>query len=71
MRVMTRILNFTVMKELEFMLQEIRNAGGKTVWGDPAGIGKVVGEAAFDVVLDNNGKDLDIVKFVLPLSHSL
>lgn len=40
------------------------SAGGKTVWGDPAEVGKVVGGAAFDVVLDNNGKDLDAVRFV-------
>ena len=44
--------------------QEIVSAGGKTVWGDPAEVGKVVGGAAFDVVLDNNGKDLDAVRFV-------
>jgi hypothetical protein len=40
------------------------SGGGKTVWGDPAEVGKVVGGAAFDVVLDNNGKDLDAVRFV-------
>lgn len=38
------------------------SAGGRTVWGDPAEVGKIVGTAAFDVVLDNNGKDLDVVK---------
>lgn len=35
------------------------------MWGDPAEVGKVVGGVAFDVVLDNNGKDLDTVRFVL------
>lgn len=35
------------------------------MWGDPAEVGKVVGGVAFDVVLDNNGKDLDAVRFVL------
>lgn len=40
------------------------SAGGKTVWGDPADVGKVVAGATFDVVLDNNGKDLDTVRFV-------
>jgi len=40
------------------------SAGGKTVWGNPAEVGKVVEGAAFDVVLDNNGKDLDAVRFV-------
>lgn len=39
------------------------SGGGKTVWGDPADIGKVLEGAAFDVVLDNNGKDLDAVRF--------
>ncbi|PON55279.1 NAD(P)-binding domain containing protein [Parasponia andersonii] len=41
---------------------EIVSGGGQTVWGDPSKVGKVVGGAAFDVVLDNNGKDLDTVK---------
>lgn len=40
------------------------SAGGKTIWGDPSEIEKVVGGATFDVVLDNNGKDLDAVKYV-------
>lgn len=34
------------------------------MWGDPAEVGNLVGGAAFDVVLDNNGKDLDAVRFV-------
>ena len=42
--------------------QELTSAGGKTVWGDPADVGAAVGGASFDVVLDNNGKDLDAVK---------
>lgn len=40
------------------------SGGGKTVWGDPAEIGKVLEGASFDVVLDNNGKDIDTVRFV-------
>lgn len=40
------------------------SAGGQAVWGDPAEVGKVVGGAKFDVVLDNNGKDLETVRFV-------
>lgn len=44
--------------------QEIVSAGGRTVWGNPADVGKAVGGATFDVVLDNNGKDLDAVRFV-------
>ena len=42
--------------------QEIVSAGGETVWGNPAEVGKVFAGAAFDVVLDNNGKDLDTVR---------
>ncbi|KAL4602989.1 hypothetical protein ACB092_10G093700 [Castanea dentata] len=49
---------------------EIVSAGGKTVWGDPAEVGKVVGGAAFDVVLDNNGKDLDAVRPVIDWAKS-
>lgn len=41
---------------------ELREAGAKTVWGSPSNIGAAVGSASFDVVLDNNGKDLDAVK---------
>ncbi|CAK7346598.1 unnamed protein product [Dovyalis caffra] len=41
---------------------EIVGAGGKTVWGNPAEVGKVVEGSTFDVVLDNNGKDLDTVR---------
>lgn len=44
------------------------SAGGKTVWGDPAEVGKVVAGASFDVVLDNNGKDIDTVRFVASAS---
>ncbi|KAB5557437.1 hypothetical protein DKX38_008346 [Salix brachista] len=43
---------------------EIVGAGGKTVWGNPAEVGKLVEGETFDVVLDNNGKDLDTVRFV-------
>lgn len=50
----------------DWILQELRSAGGKTVWGDPADVGKIVGAESFDVVLDNNGKDLDAVKYVSP-----
>ncbi|KAK6937518.1 NAD-dependent epimerase/dehydratase [Dillenia turbinata] len=49
---------------------EIVSAGGKTVWGDPGEVGKVVGGAEFDVVLDNNGKDLDTVKPVAEWAKS-
>lgn len=45
-------------------VQELTSAGGRTVWGDPADVGAAVGGASFDVVLDNNGKDLDTVRYV-------
>ncbi|KAK6164675.1 hypothetical protein DH2020_001539 [Rehmannia glutinosa] len=49
---------------------EIVGAGGKTVWGEPADIGKVLEGATFDVVLDNNGKDLDTVRPVADWAKS-
>ncbi|KMZ56984.1 putative NAD dependent epimerase/dehydratase [Zostera marina] len=51
---------------------EIVNAGGKTVWGDPSELEKLVGgdDSPFDVVLDNNGKNLDTVKPVADWSKS-
>lgn len=45
------------------------SAGGKTVWGNPSDIGTVLEGSSFDVVLDNNGKDLDAVRFVVTI-HS-
>lgn len=41
------------------------SAGGRTVWGNPSEVGSVVGGEVFDVVLDNNGKDLETVRFVV------
>ncbi|KAL8160247.1 hypothetical protein V2J09_001784 [Rumex salicifolius] len=49
---------------------EIVSAGGKTVWGDPADVAKAVGGESYDVVLDNNGKDLDIVRPVVDWAKS-
>lgn len=49
---------------------ELVSAGGQTVWREPAEVGKVVGGGAFDVVLDNNGKDLDTVKPVADWAKS-
>ncbi|KAF2325184.1 hypothetical protein GH714_024980 [Hevea brasiliensis] len=46
------------------------SCGGRTVWGDPAEVGKAVEGATFDVVLDNNGKDLDTVRPVADWSKS-
>jgi hypothetical protein len=55
------------------LLQELREIGVKTVWGEPSDIGAALGniQAPFDAVLDNNGKTLDVVQYVshvLPLS---
>ncbi|XP_021805715.1 chloroplast stem-loop binding protein of 41 kDa a, chloroplastic [Prunus avium] len=49
---------------------EIVSAGGKTVWGEPAEIGKILEGTAFDVVLENNGKDLDTVRPVADWAKS-
>ncbi|KAK3018335.1 hypothetical protein RJ639_004747 [Escallonia herrerae] len=49
---------------------EIVSGGGKTVWGAPAQIGSVLEGSAFDVVLDNNGKDLDTVRPVADWAKS-
>nr|CAB3452361.1 unnamed protein product [Digitaria exilis] len=52
--------------------EELTSAGGRTVWGDPADVGAAVGGGAssFDVVLDNNGKDLDAVRPVVDWAKS-
>jgi hypothetical protein len=52
-------------------MQELTSAGASTVWGDPADVGAAVGGASFDVVLDNNGKDLDAVKYACMLREQL
>ncbi|KAK2455549.1 chloroplast stem-loop binding protein of 41 kDa a, chloroplastic [Trifolium repens] len=49
---------------------EIVSAGGSTVWGNPADVGSIVGGEAFDVVLDNNGKDLEAVRPVIDWAKS-
>eukprot|EP00271_Cylindrocystis_brebissonii_P021707 TRINITY_DN791_c0_g2_i1.p1 TRINITY_DN791_c0_g2~~TRINITY_DN791_c0_g2_i1.p1 ORF type:complete len:411 (+),score=80.10 TRINITY_DN791_c0_g2_i1:42-1274(+) len=41
---------------------ELRAEGVKTVWGSPAKVAGSLGSQVFDVVIDNNGKDLDTVK---------
>ncbi|XP_024371883.1 chloroplast stem-loop binding protein of 41 kDa a, chloroplastic [Physcomitrium patens] len=41
---------------------ELREIGVETVWGEPSDLGAAVGSASFDVVLDNNGKTLDVVQ---------
>ena len=52
-------------------MQELTSAGAKTVWGEPADVGAAVGGASFDVVLDNNGKNLDAVKYVRQIAASV
>ncbi|KAL1367345.1 hypothetical protein HN51_021413 [Arachis hypogaea] len=49
---------------------EIVSAGGRTVWGNPADVGSIVGGEVFDVVLDNNGKDLETVRPVIDWAKS-
>ncbi|CAI8588168.1 unnamed protein product [Vicia faba] len=49
---------------------EIVSAGGSTVWESLADVGSVVGGEAFDVVLDNNGKDLDASRPVIDWAKS-
>ncbi|CAI5499120.1 unnamed protein product [Closterium sp. Naga37s-1] len=56
--------NSDKMKKLPFSrFSELRAEGVRTEWGDPARLSAVFGATGgFDVVLDNNGKDLDTVK---------
>ncbi|KAI3846890.1 hypothetical protein MKX03_016546 [Papaver bracteatum] len=59
------------MKKPQFnRFSEIVSVGGKTMWGNPTDVGKIVVGAAFDVVLDNNDKDLDIVRPVVDWAKS-
>ncbi|KAJ3669346.1 hypothetical protein LUZ60_011296 [Juncus effusus] len=59
------------MKKTPFTrFSELTSNGGKTVWGDPKEVGKLLEGASFDVVLDNNGKDLDAVKPVADWAKS-
>ncbi|KAI3749378.1 hypothetical protein L2E82_19988 [Cichorium intybus] len=59
------------MKKTPFTrFSEIVDGGGKTVWGDVGAIGTVLEGLTFDVVLDNNGKDLDAVRPVADWAKS-
>lgn len=60
------------MKKPPFSLfKELRNVGVTTAWGDPADLGAALGGyASFDVVLDNNGKDLETVRPVFEWAAS-
>ncbi|XP_016483564.1 chloroplast stem-loop binding protein of 41 kDa a, chloroplastic [Nicotiana tabacum] len=59
------------MKKTPFnRFSEITGAGGRTVWGDPADVGKILEGEVFDAVLDNNGKDLDAVRPVADWAKS-
>lgn len=41
---------------------KLREVGVQTVWGEPSAIATVLGDASFNVVIENAGKDLDTVK---------
>lgn len=44
-------------------MQELREVGVRTVWGDPGSLTDALGVCdPFDVLLDNNGKDMAAVK---------
>lgn len=43
-------------------MQKLREVGVQTVWGEPSAIATVLGDASFNVVIENAGKDLDTVK---------
>lgn len=59
------------MKKTPFTrFSEITSAGGRTVWGNPADVGKILEGEVFDAVLDNNGKDLDSVSPVADWAKS-
>lgn len=59
------------MKKTPFTrFSEITGAGGRTVWGNPADVGKILEGEVFDAVLDNNGKDLDSVSPVADWAKS-
>ncbi|XP_059299510.1 chloroplast stem-loop binding protein of 41 kDa a, chloroplastic [Lycium ferocissimum] len=59
------------MKKTPFSrFSEITSAGGRTVWGNPADVGKILEGEVFDAVLDNNGKDLDTVRPVADWAKS-
>lgn len=46
-----------------WLMQELREVGVRTVWGDPGSLTDALGVCdPFDVLLDNNGKDMAAVK---------
>ncbi|BBN14397.1 hypothetical protein MPTK1_6g11330 [Marchantia polymorpha subsp. ruderalis] len=49
---------------------ELKELGVQTVWGSNTDIGAAVGSAKFEIVLDNNGKDMDAVKPVADWAKS-
>ena len=44
------------------LFDEIRSMGVKTVWANPDEVSTKHAGAKFDVVVDNNGKDMDTVR---------
>jgi len=60
------------MKKTPFSLfGELRAAGVATAWGEPAALAAALPGQAFDVVVDNNGKDLESVGPVLAYAQSV
>jgi len=49
---------------------ELRDLGVATVWGEPADCAAVTGGEQFDVVVDNNGKDLETCQPVIDWAAS-
>jgi hypothetical protein len=50
------------MKKAPFAyFDELRAAGVTTAWGEPSALSAALPGAKFDVVIDNNGKDMDAV----------
>jgi nucleoside-diphosphate-sugar epimerase len=50
---------------------QLRDLGVKTVWGEPANVAAATGDGKFDVVIDNNGKNLDTVGPVVDWARSV
>lgn len=52
-------------KEPFSRFDELRDMGVTTVWGSPADCAAAAGSDSYDVVVDNNGKDLDMCQPVV------
>lgn len=49
---------------------ELASRGVRCVWGEPSNLGAALPGAAFDVVVDNNGKDMDVVGPVIDFAKA-